>query len=157
MRLQGARALRARFKALRGVFKPLGRDWADRTVIRARGRVKVVTGKTRNSIRRKTATQRKAAVTAGYGARFLDKGTVPHAMKARRFSVMSFPHSSTGQPVFAKRVQHPGSRAQPFLRVSAKEELATDHKVRVVINTWNKAGINAPGLGAGQRGDLGGF
>lgn len=155
MKLHGAKQLRARFKALRQVFKPLGRDWADRTVVRAKGRVKVVSGKTQRSIRRKHATQRKAAVVAGYGARFLDAGTVPHPIQAKRFKALAF--TVNGHAVFTKKVRHPGSRRQPFLRVSAREELESDNNVRIVIETWNRAGISAPGLGAGKFGDLGGF
>lgn len=157
MRVRGARELRARFKALRGVFKPLGRDWADRTVRTAKGRVRVKTGATRSSIRRKHATQRKAAVVASRGARFLDKGTAAHAIKPRRFAAMSFPHSRTGQPVFTKRVQHPGGRAYPFLRVSARDELHSSDNINHVIRQWNSVGrgITAPGLGAGTRGGLG--
>jgi hypothetical protein len=157
VKLHGARELRARFKALRQVFKPLGRDWADRTVAQARGRVRVSSGKTRGSIRRKHATQRKAAVTASYGARFLDKGTVPHQLRAKRFAAMSFAHSKTGQPVFTRRVKHPGGRPFPFLRVSAREQLHSDNNIDHVIRAWNRAapGISAPGLGAGTSGGLG--
>lgn len=157
MKLTGARELRARFKALRQVFKPLGRDWADRTVQTAKGRVRVKTGATKASIRRKNATQRKAAVVASRGARFLDNGTAPHAMKAKRFAAMSFPHSKTGQPVFTKRVKHPGGRAYPFLRISARDELQASDNIRHVISAWNSVGrgISAPGLGAGKSGDLG--
>lgn len=157
MRLHGAKELRARFKALRQVFKPLGRDWADRTVVLARSRVRVKTGKTKASIRRSNATLRKAQVVASHGARFLDKGTQRHAMQARRFNVMRFPNSRTGRPVFAKRVNHPGARAYPFMRVSAREALDSSDKVRIVIEQWNRAapGVTAPGLGAGKGGDLG--
>ena len=157
MRVRGARELRARFKALRQVFKPLGRDWADRTVAQAKGRVRVKSGKTKASIRRRNASQRKASVVASRGARFLDKGTVPHAITAKRFAAMSFPHSRTGQPVFAKKVRHPGGRAYPFLRVSARDQLHTDKNINHVIKAWNSVGrgISAPGLGAGTSGGLG--
>ena len=155
MKLTGARELRARFKALRQVFKPIGRQWADGTVRRAKGRVRVRSGKTKNSIRRQNATQRKAAVSAGYGARFLDKGTVPHELRARKVRAMKF--NVAGRPMFAKRVHHPGAKAQPFLRVSAREELASSDKVDTIIRTWNSVapGISAPGLGAGKGGGLG--
>ena len=157
MRVHGARELRARFKALRQVFKPLGRDWADRTVQTAKGRVRVKSGATKASIRRKHATQRKAAVVAGRGARFLDKGTAPHNITAKKFAAMSFAHSKTGQPVFTKRVKHPGGKAYPFLRVSARDELHNDDNINHVIRAWNSvgSGITAPGLGAGKSGDLG--
>jgi hypothetical protein len=161
VRIRGAKELKARFRALRQVFKPLGRDWADRTVIAAKGRVRSKSGKTKASIRRKNASMKVASVRAWYGARFLDQGTKAHDMKPRRFAAMSFKHSKTGQPVFTKRVRHPGGRAYPFLRVSAREQLRSSDKVAVVIKTWNGAapGGGSAGLFAGKgRGeDLGGL
>jgi hypothetical protein len=158
VRVRGAKELKARFKALRQVFKPLGRDWADRTVATTKGRVRFKTGKTRSSIRRKNATQRKAVVVAAHGARFLDQGTKAHEMRPKRFAAMAFKHSRTGQPVFTKRVKHPGGKAYPFLRVSAREELNSSDQVNVVIKTWNSAapGGGLAGLGSG-KGNLGGF
>ena len=154
MKLHGAKELRARFKALKQVFKPLGRDWADKTVVLAKSRVRVKTGKTKASIRRKNASQRKASVVASGGARFLDKGTQPHAIRAKRFQAMHF--NVNGRAVFTKKVRHPGSRAYPFLRVSGRDVLHGQDKLRVVIDTWNNAapGISAPGLGAGKFSNL---
>ena len=60
--LKGAPELRRRLKAIRTVFKPVGRAWADDTVRIAKRRVKVRTGKTQRSIRRKNASQRRASV-----------------------------------------------------------------------------------------------
>lgn len=135
--LKGSRELRRRLKAIRTVFKPIGRRWADGTVRRAQRRVAVATGKTKRSIRRRNASQRKAAVVATGGARFLEAGTQAHPIKARRFQAMKF--NVAGQPRFAKKVKHPGMRKQPFLRNSAREELEETPMLDELLRLWNEA------------------
>lgn len=135
--IHGTRELKARFKAIKQVFKPLGRDWTDETVKLGRQRVKVVTGKTRASIRRKNASQTKASVQAGGGARFLEVGTKEHTISAKRVGAMKF--NVNGRPVFAKRVKHPGARAQPFLRSAGRDALQKMAPLRRLIESWNRA------------------
>lgn len=137
MALRGAPELRRRLKAIKTVFKPVGREWTEQTIHLAQGRVKVVTGKTRASIRRKNASLTRAAVEARGGARFLEAGAVPHTIKARRVSVMRF--NVRGQPMFAKRVRHPGSPKQPFLRRSGHDALRRIDILRDLIDLWNRA------------------
>lgn len=137
MALRGGRELRARLRAIKTVFKPVGRRWADETTKLARSRVKVVTGKTRATIRRKNASMTRASVEAKGGARFLEAGTVPHVIKARRVGTMKF--NVGGRPVFAKRVSHPGSRKQPFLRRSGADALEKIDMLRDLVDLWNKA------------------
>ena len=110
MALRGSRELRRRLKAIRTVFKPIGRRWADGTVKRAQDRVAVKTGKTKRSIRRRNASQRKAAVVATHGARFLESGTQAHTLKARRFQAMKF--NVAGQPRFARMASGVRCRSQ---------------------------------------------
>ena len=136
-KLHGAPELRRRLKAIRQVFKPVGRSWADRTVQLAKGRVKVRSGKTKRSIRRKNASMRRASVQATHGARFLDAGAKPHDLKARKFQAMKF--NVAGQPRFAKKVRHPGSPKQPFLRRSAADALEENRMLEELIELWNQA------------------
>jgi hypothetical protein len=135
--LKGSRELRARLRAIKTVFKPVGQQWTDETTRLARSRVRVVTGQTRNSIRRKNASMTRASVVASRGARFLEAGTVPHPIKAKRMSTMKF--NASGRPVFAKKVKHPGSRKQPFLRQSGHDALRKIDMLRDLIDLWNKA------------------
>ena len=135
--LHGSRELRARLRAIKTVFKPVGRQWTDETTRLARSRVKVVSGKTRNSIRRKNASLTRASVVASGGARFLEAGTVPHKIAAKRMQAMKF--NVAGQPRFAKKVKHPGSRKQPFLRQSGRDALAKMDLLRELLDLWNKA------------------
>lgn len=137
MALHGSKELRARLRAIKTVFKPVGRQWTEETVRLARSRVQVRTGATRNSIRRKNASMKKASVVATGGARFLEAGVVPHPIKARRMGAMKF--NASGLPVFAKRVKHPGSRKQPFLRQSGRDALEKIHILRDLLDLWNRA------------------
>jgi hypothetical protein len=135
--LHGARELRRRLKAIKTVFKPAGREWADRTVTLAKRRVKNRTGKTQRSIRRRNASQRKAAVVATHGARFLEAGAKAHQIQPRRMKAMKF--NVGGQPVFARKAQHPGARKQPFLHRSARESLEQTDILADLIELWNRA------------------
>jgi hypothetical protein len=135
--LKGAPELRRRLRAIKTVFKPVGRQWTDETTRLAQSRVKVVTGKTRASIRRKNASMTKAAVVASQGARFLEAGTKEHTIKAKRMTTLKF--SAGGQPVFAKKVRHPATAAQPFLRRSGHDALDKMDLLRELVELWNRA------------------
>ena len=137
MALRGTPELRRRLKAIKTVFKPVGKEWTERTVNLAQRRVAVRTGATRRSIRRKNASQTRAAVQATQGARFLEAGTKAHNMSAKRFTTMKF--TEQGQPIFAKKVKHPGMRAQPFLRRSGHDALRELNILKELIELWNKA------------------
>lgn len=137
MALKGSRELRRRMKAIRTVFKPVGKNWAEDTRDLAQRRVQVATGKTRRSIRVKNASMRKAAVEAREGARFLEAGTQAHDIKPRRMQAVKF--NVGGRPKFAKKVRHPGMGKQPFLRNSAAEVLKKMPMAQELIDLWNKA------------------
>ena len=137
MALKGSRELRQRLKAIRTVFKPVGREWGERTVTLASRRVRKRSGKTARTIRVKNASQRRAAVEARGGARFLEAGAAPHELKARRVGVMKF--NVRGQPMFARKAKHPGMRPQPFMHRSARDALADTPILGHLIDLWNRA------------------
>ena len=136
--LKGSRELRRRLKAIKTVFKPVGRGWAEDTRDLASRRVKVASGKTKSSIRVKNASMKRAAVEAKYGARFLEAGTQAHEIKVKRFRAMPLGNVG-GQPQFAKRVKHPGQRKQPFLRNSGADVLRRYPMAEELIKLWNDA------------------
>lgn len=138
MALRGAPQLRRRLRAIKTVFKPVGREWTERTVNLAQRRVAVRTGATKRSIRRKNASQTRAAVQATHGARFLEAGTKEHTLKAKRVEAMKFTDQG-GRPHFAKKIRHPGMRAQPFLRRSGHDALNDLNILRELIELWNRA------------------
>ena len=137
MALQGARELRRRMKAIRTVFKPVGKNWAEDTKRLASSRVKVRSGKTKATIRVRNASMRRAAVEAREGARFLEAGAKAHDIKARKFEAMKF--STGGLPKFAKKVHHPGAPKQPFLRNSGADALRKNPMAEELIKLWNQA------------------
>jgi hypothetical protein len=136
--LKGTRELRRRLKAIRTVFKPVGRSWAEGTQRLASRRVKVASGKTKRSIRVKNASMKRAAVEARHGARFLEAGAKPHEIRAKRVTAMPLGDRNS-QPQFAKRVSHPGARKQPFLRNSGADVLARTPMAEELIKLWNQA------------------
>lgn len=135
--LKGGPELRARLKAIRGVFKPLGREWADRTADEARRRVPVRAGNLRRSIRRRNATQRRATVVAHLSAFFVDSGAKPHEIEAKRKPRLIF--EAGGRTIFAPRVSHPGQRAQPFRADSARAGLRGADPADLIRKLWNQA------------------
>ena len=140
-KLEGTRELRARLKAIRTVFKPVGREWADRVVVLAKPRVPYRTGKTRGSIRRANATLRKARVTGFYPVNFIDAGTKAHDVKPKSAKVLRF--TVGGKPRFAKKVHIPAKAARPFKKDVAQEALRQTDMLGRLISLWNQAGGGA--------------
>jgi hypothetical protein len=137
MALQGSRELRARFKALRTVFKPAGKAWAEETVRQMRPRVPVRTGRLRKSFRVKNASQRKATVAAHFSAYFIDAGVKPHAIKPRKARGLRF--EAGGRTIFTRKANHRGFRARPFRQRAAEEALRRQPLAGQVVDAWNKA------------------
>ena len=135
--LKGAPELRARLKAIRETFKPLGREWADEVVVLARPMVPVQTGRLRSSIRRKNATARRATVEAHFSANFVDAGTKRHTIVPKKAKGLYF--TDGGQTVFAKRVDHPRTQARPFKVRAAHEALRRKSPLQALLKMWNGA------------------
>ena len=98
-------------------------------------------------VRRVTATSAETVATANYAAA-VELGTRPHTIVPRRRKALRFaPGGSgtlSGRPraggavVFAKRVRHPGTRAQPYMlpgALKAVEKLGAD----VIVKAWDGA------------------
>ncbi len=137
MKLQGGPELRARLKAIKLAFKPLGRDWADETARLARAAVPVRTGRLQRSIRRKNATQTRATVVSHFTGIFIEKGTKAHDEVPRKGSALIF--QAGGQTIFAKKVHKPRTPAKPFAAPAAHEALRRNPMAEQVIREWNNA------------------
>jgi hypothetical protein len=138
MSLQGKREMQRRLKALRLSFKPIGKDWADDFVRLGKPRIPVATGKTRRVMRVRNANQRRATVVGSHVAYFIDKGTVPHTIRAKRTGTLAF-KAKQGHTVFARSVHHRGQRARPFRQRTADEALRRNPMAKTVIAQYNKA------------------
>ena len=135
--LRGGKELKARIKALKLAFKPIGRTWGRETVSLSRSAVPVRTGRLRKSIRVRNATQKRTTVVAHFTAYFIDAGTKPHDIRPRKARRLVFEVS--GRTIFARKVHHRGTKARPFRVRAANEALRrTDVKAQL-IDVWNEA------------------
>jgi hypothetical protein len=137
--LRGSRELRARLKAIRTVFKPAGKQWADATAEEAKRRLvsSMNTGKTRASIRRRNSSQKKATVVGNYPINFIDAGSKAHDIKPRNVSALKF--SAGGNTVFARKVHKRAIAAKPFKKASAEAGLRKVDIIGDLIDLWNRA------------------
>lgn len=135
--LKGTKQLNARLRAIKQTFKPAGREWAEEAVELMRSDVPQKTGRLRRSFRVKSATQRRAQVGGHYTAFFIDKGTKAHLIKPRKAPRLVF--QAGGRTIFARKVNHPATRAQPFRGRAAREALRRRPMAASLIRLWNKA------------------
>jgi hypothetical protein len=95
-----------------------------------------------------TETSAKLVAAESYAA-YVEFGTRPHeitpnAKKALRFAASASGRRLTGSPrvgaavVFAKRVHHPGTKAQPFLLPGAQKAVS-QVGTSVIVKAWNDA------------------
>lgn len=101
-------------------------SWQRQTATQARVDVPVRTGHLGRSIRegevRVVGRNVHGSVRADADyAVYVHQGTRPHVIRPRRAKVLRFPVG--GRTVFARSVNHPGTRARPFLR-NAGERVA---------------------------------
>ena len=137
MALKGSPELRARLRALKVAFKPLGKSWAEDTRDEARRRIKKRTGKTAASIRVRNASQRKATVVGSFVANFIDAGTQEHDERPKKAKALRF--QAQGRTIFSKKVHHPRTAAHPFKRAAALEGLRKNPLAQRVVDEWNRA------------------
>lgn len=135
--IKGTAQFRARLKAAGQMFKPYGREWADEYVNVARPLVPAVTGKTRMSIRRRNASAKRATVVALFTAIFIDEGTRRHTIVPRKAKGLYF--TDGGRTVFAKKVDHPATKAHPFRERAMAESIRRKPMAERLIKEWNSA------------------
>jgi len=150
--LRGADALRRRFRAIEDV-SPLFRQVQLDTVAGAKARVPVKTGFLRRAIVPGPFGDDGAIVyvNAPYAAP-VEFGSRSHVIVPKRARILAWPKSGharlsgrpkkgtkSGDMVFARKVNHPGSKAQPYL-VPAAEEALRKVGIEPIIERWNKAG-----------------
>lgn len=136
--LQGAPELRRRLKAIKTVFKPAGREWADETARIAKSMVPVASGRTRGSIRRRNASQKKATVVGHYAVNFIDAGVKAHDITPKRgHKAVRF--SSGGKTVFRPKVHKARIAARPFKKRAGAAGLKKVDILSDLIELWNKA------------------
>lgn len=80
---------------------------------------------------------RRATVVGHFSAYFIDAGTKAHAIRPRKGKRLKW--QDKGQTIFARRVNHPATRAQPFRVRAAKEGLRRVPMAQELIDLWNRA------------------
>lgn len=138
MSLQGAPQLKARLRAMRLVFKPMGKDWASATADRSnRTAPHGATGRLSRSHRVKSATQRQATVEAIFYARFVNADVKAHTISAKKASNLVF--TAQGQTIFAKKVSHPRTTGTHYVDKAAQKALKEHVSTDALIDAWNRA------------------
>ena len=74
------------------------------------------TGGTRGSIRMETTPALTGFVIAGGAAKFLEEGTPPHIIAARRAKMLRF--VVDGVVMYRRWVRHPGTAERPFMTIA---------------------------------------
>jgi hypothetical protein len=129
--------------------RPILADIQIRAVKEAKERVARATGHTARTIAPGNLTDSFAIVQAAGAAVFLEMGTKPHDIVPRNKKMLSWTTGKrlsgrarsgkgAGQRIFAKRVHHPGTKAQPFLLPGAVEAVK-QVGVEPIIKAWNSA------------------
>lgn len=137
MTLRGADGLMDRLGAMSRATRTYPRGWGEEYVRVARPQIPAKTGKTRASVHVANADSDGAEITASSVAVMIDTGTKPHAIEPVRFEVVRF--QSRGQTVFARKVDHPGTRAHPYRMRAAEEALRRHPLDEHFIDAWNRA------------------
>lgn len=138
MALQGTAQLNARLRAMRQSFKPMGKDWATATAKQSnRTAPHGATGRLSSSHKVKSATQRKATVVAIFYGLFVNRGTKPHAIKAKNAPSLIF--TAGGRTIFARAVRHRGMRGTRYVDKAAQSALREHVSVKALIDAWNRA------------------
>lgn len=152
MSLQGLTALQKRFAAITDNRKMLGQVGL-LGVREAKILVPRKTGNLGRSIRLGTVTETSAQIiaggVAGVGyAKAVEFGTGPHVIVPRVRKALAWGGDRrlsgslrTGaKPThFARKVNHPGTRAKPFLEPGAKQAISKAGLGNVVTAAWNEA------------------
>jgi hypothetical protein len=134
--LKGDTQLRARLKAIKQTFKPVGKQWGEDTAKYSRAHVPVKSGATQRSIRVRNASQKRATVVGKYTVNFIDAGTAAHDERPKKRKAMRY---GTGEIRFAKRIHHPRVGARPFKKDAAQYGLRKNPMAVELLKLWNNA------------------
>jgi len=111
--------------SIAGLVAPAGmvthylKKLGDRVADEARTRSPVQTGKLRSSISvgQKSAGRNGTTIQVSANtlyALYVNQGTKPHVIMPKKARMLSFP-TKAGEIVFANKVNHPGTKPQPFM------------------------------------------
>jgi hypothetical protein len=108
------------------------------------------TGNLGRSIRLGSVSPTRAeTVAAAHYAAYVERGTRAHVIRPKSKKVLRWAADGSarlsgavrtgGKVRFAKRVNHPGTRAQPFMLPGAKKAVEGAGLKTVIVTAWNRA------------------
>ena len=150
MTIKGIPQLRARFKAIepnRDMMRNLALSAVREQKLEAPRR----TGNLGRSIRigAVSAKEAETIATAAY-ALYVHEGTRAHEIRPKNKKALRFPANggsatlsgrvrSGGAVRFAKRVRHPGTKANPFMLRGARKAIENTGFAKLIVERWNRA------------------
>lgn len=155
--LVGDKALHARIVALKSQGKPIMGAIGLAAVREQKRLVPRKTGNLGRTIHLERVTAKEAfTVASAHYAAHVEFGTKPHVIMPRNRSVLRFPGKGTATTlagrvtsgaarlgnsafVFAGKVNHPGTRAQPFMLPGAKRAISAAGVKDIIYRAWNRA------------------
>lgn len=135
--LKGSPELKARLRAIKQTFKPVGRQWATTTAQLMKPNVPERTGKARRSVRVKNASMKRATVAGIYYASILDKGSKAHDITPRKARALAFKDGQ--RTVFSRRVHKPAARGMGFAIRASRESIRRHPMADTLVKLWNSA------------------
>jgi hypothetical protein len=149
--VEGMDELQKRLDALGDTKKMLG-QLGLMAVAKAKQLVPRKTGNLGRTIRLGSVTDTSADIIAGGQlgvgyARAVEYGSKPHVIVPRRAKVLAWGgsrrlsgnlRSGAKATNFARRVNHPGTKAKPYLRPAA-EEVVRENGIDLIVRAWNDA------------------
>lgn len=139
--LKGAPELKARLRAIKDAFKPIGRSWAQETVRLIRPSIgrrrQGVSSGTMRSLRVSDASRIRAKVVANAPAFFKDRGTKGHFIRSRPGRTLAF--RAGPQTIFSKKVWKPRQAGRHFAARAARQSLKNRPMATTLIKLWNEA------------------
>ena len=130
--------LKRRLKELSKAAKPMSKDWAAAVAEQSgRNAPRGKTGKLAQSFNVRSATGKRAIIDAIWYAKFPNKGTQAHVIKAKGKS-RGLIFRDGGNTIFTKKVKHPGTRGTGFVFRAAHEGLRKHINKQALIDAWNR-------------------
>lgn len=138
VRVTGVNQLQSRLRAIRPTVE-LHREIALAVLGEQKREAPVRTGNLRRSIRLGTISARVAqtVASANYAAH-VEYGTGPHEIRPRRRRALRW-RAADGGVVFATKVNHPGTRANPFMARGAELAKRAGIVKDFIVRSWNRA------------------
>ena len=139
VKLFGAQQLNMRMDAMQDASRDLMGRLALRVIDEEKRLAPVKTGNLRRSIQLGRVTAREANIKAGanYSA-YVEYGTRAHVIEPRNKSVLRW--KDGGKVRFARRVRHPGTKAQPFMIPGFEAAIKrSGDLLDAIVKAWNGA------------------